>query len=92
MSTLEEATANAARAAVQLQETQLREALNEAFPGWTLDSLKGRAQLVRVEGNPVETFVVDGVPLLEIWPVEWDLVLEADGWKYCGTQKFKKLR
>jgi hypothetical protein len=89
--TLEEATTNAANAALRTQEQQMREVLNDVVPGWTLERLKGRLQLVRHAGSPVEILTLDGYPLLEIWPVEWDLVREGESWKYRGTQKFRRL-
>lgn len=70
----------------------MREVLNDVEPGWTIAGLKNRLSLVRHVGSPVETLTLDGYPLLEIWPVEWDLVREGESWKYRGTQKFRRLR
>ena len=38
--------------------------------GWVLADLKGRVQLVKVQDEPQETFLLDGKPILQLWPVK----------------------
>ena len=66
--------------------------LNEIWPnGWTLDDVKRRCKMVRVEGSQVETFYVDDVPALELWPIETEMVPTETGWTYKVTRNYREL-
>lgn len=45
---------------------------------WSLASLQGRLQSVRVAGEPQETILLDGQPLVEFYPMEVE-TLHANG-------------
>lgn len=69
------------------------DALIEFWGVCSLEQIKQRCQLVRLAGSPVETLVADGVPLLEIHPVEFtEPRLEGDKYVSHATQKFRRLR
>jgi hypothetical protein len=78
---------------VAKKEGEIKDALDEFCPGWTLVDLKQRCQLVRVWNSPVETLQMDGVPILEIHPPEFHpAVLEGDRYVMRVTQNFRRLR
>lgn len=85
-------TDNLGAALTKRKEDEFRAVLNEALPpGWTLEEVKRRCQLVRCHGNPVETLCVDGKPVLEMHPVEFETVPTETGWTMRATQKYRKL-
>jgi len=51
-------------------EDEMKAALDDELPGWTLLDVQKRCRMVRVAGSPVETLYLDDRPLLEIWPIE----------------------
>jgi hypothetical protein len=77
---------------VAKKEGEIKAALDEFWPAWTLEDIKRRCQLVRVWNSPVETLVMDGVPLLEIHPLEFtEPVLEGDRYVSRVTQNYRRL-
>lgn len=74
----------------QLQE-QVDVALILAIDGflgrmdWTLEELRGRL-LLRWQGR-VETYCIDGIPLLRVGPVEWPQPRNCS-WSTEGDNKF----
>lgn len=52
-------------------DSEIKGALDDFWGVWSLEDIKRRCQLVRVAGSPVETLYADGVPILEIHPLEF---------------------
>lgn len=66
--------------------------LDDFWQIWTLEDVKRRCQFVRVAGSPVETLVVDGVPLLEIHPLEFsEPERKGDSYVVTVTQNVRRL-
>lgn len=79
-------------AMVSKKEGEIKSALDEFWAAWTMEDIKRRCQLVRVAGSPVETLYADGVPILEIHPMEFaEPVLEGDRYVQRVTQNFRRL-
>lgn len=57
---------------------------------WTEDDVKSRCQIIR-DGHGVETFCVDGEPLLEMHPVESSIEYTQDSVIVRYTRKFRRL-
>lgn len=88
----DEVLKNAAADMASKKESTIKIVLDETIPeGWTLADVKKRCRMVRVAGNPVETLHVDGVPVVEFWPIESEMVPTETGWTYKVTQKYRKL-
>lgn len=65
---------------VAQQESLMYEALRHVEDRlWSLDEVKARARLVRIAGWPFgrETFCVDGMPLLDLYPCSTKVVDEG---------------
>lgn len=43
---------------------------SEIGDGWTMADIEGRLVSVRVQGDPQEMIMLDGKPILELWPTE----------------------
>lgn len=85
-------TDNLGAALTKRKEDEFRAVLNEVLPpGWTLEEVKRRCQLVRYHDNPVETLCLDGKPILELHPIEFEQVETETGWTLKATQKYRKL-
>ena len=56
----------------QVKEREIREALDRAFPGWTLDEVRVHGRMV-LKGPSVEVFLFRGRAL-----VEFEVVVPAD--------------
>lgn len=83
----------AMQAMISKKEAEIKAVLDEFCPTWTLEDIKRRCQLVRVWDSPVETLVMDGVPLLEIHPMEFTrATLEGDNYVMHITQNYRRLR
>ena len=67
--------------------------LRSVIPGnWSLSEIKARCAIqISLGSNPVETFFVDGVPVLEIYPAEWEVVESAGTTTLLSTQKYRRL-
>jgi len=71
---------------------EIKDALDEASPGWALVDVKQRCQRLRIHGSPVETLCLDGVPILEIHDPQFhEPVLEGDRYIMRITQNFRRL-
>lgn len=70
-------------------DDEVRSALNAFWPVWTLDDVKRRCQIVRVAGQPLEILCADGIPLLEIYPVETSMELKGDRYVMTMTRRFR---
>lgn len=74
------------------KEGEIKRALDDFWGTWSLRDIGSRCRLERVEGSPVETLIVDGVPILEIHPMEFsEPVLEGDRYVQRVTQNFRRL-
>ena len=83
---------NLSAALVKRKEDEFRSVINEALPpGWTLEDVKRRCSLVTYHGSPIEMLCVDGKPVLELHPVEFETVQTETGWTMRVTQKYRKL-
>ena len=40
--------------------------------GWTIDEMRGRLKRVQVRGDTKETILLDGKPLVELWPISME--------------------
>lgn len=60
--------------------------------GWSLIDLKGRLQSVRVRDEPQETIMLDGKPLVELWPVELETVNEGGKITIKATRRYRTFR
>lgn len=80
-------------AMVAKKDSEFKGALDDFCPGWTLVDIKQRCRIERVWNSPVETLVMDGVPILEIHPMEFaEPVLEGDRYIVRINQNFRRLR
>ena len=83
---------NVAGAMVAKKEGELRDVLNAAFPtGWTMDDVRGRCRLIRYTGSLIEMLFIDGIPALEIHPLEFTQEQTDTGWTMRVTQKYRRL-
>lgn len=71
------------------QETIIGKALDNAIPGWTLETVKARCEFVKIIGTSYQTLLVDGVPVLELHDPEFsapryvdDMILMEISQKY----------
>lgn len=84
--------ATAATAMVGQLEEEIRAALDAHWSdGWTYGDVRRRCVLQRVPNDPVETFIVDGVPLLHIWPVETEMERHEDRVVLRYTRQIRRL-
>ena len=44
--------------------------------GWEVSDLKGRLACVKIQGQPQETYTLDGKPILELWPIQLETINE----------------
>lgn len=83
---------DAAAAMARKKEDEFRDVLDAAFPtGWTHDMIRRRCSLVRYVGSPVETLCVDGKPVLEIHPLQFEQVQTETGWVMKVTQNYRRI-
>jgi len=71
---------------------EIRTALNAFWPEWTIYDVRRRCQIVRVLPSPIETVCADGVPLLEMYPIESHTEQKGDRYVITYTRKFRRLR
>jgi hypothetical protein len=60
--------------------------------GWMIADLRGRLQSVRVRDEPRETILLDGKPLVELWPVELETVNEGGKITIKATRRYRTFR
>lgn len=90
---LSEIIAPAANSMVRQLDDTIKVVLDSCWPpGWTLEDVKRRCSLVRRSSSEVQTFCVDGVPVLELHPVEFEQFPTETGWTMRLTQKYRDLR
>lgn len=89
---ISDVTDNLGAALTKRKEDEFRAIINETLPpGWTLEDVRRRCQLIRLINDPIETLCVDGKPVLEIHPLEFKNVETETGWTMLVTQKYRKL-
>lgn len=76
---------------VTKMDDEIRSALNHFWPVWSADDVKRRCQLVRVAGSPIETLCADGVPLIEIGPVQIHTELSRDTYVVRLTRTIRRV-
>lgn len=83
---------NLGAALAKRKEDEFREVI-DAFlaPGWSMEDVKRRCQIVRYANKLVETLCIDGKPVLEIHPLEFEQAKTETGWTIRATQKYRKL-
>lgn len=84
---IKEVTNIAAAAMVKKFEDEIKAALDHFIPGWTLEDVKTRCVLQRVRGEPDETLVIDGRPVLKFGPVESELTPKGELYVARYTRK-----
>lgn len=82
----------AARTLAGQMDAEIRAVLNEFCPTWTMIDVKNRCQMIRYDGSPVETLCMDGVPLLEMHPIESIQERTHDRYIIRYTRNFRRLR
>lgn len=88
----EEYVAAAMGRMVSQEEAIVRQALDAALPGWTMEDVKTRCQWIRVGGSPVITLHVDGEAVLEMHDIEvGEMRNEGDRFVSNVTQRYRKL-
>jgi hypothetical protein len=60
--------------------------------GWMIADLRGRLQSVRVRDEPQETILLDGKPLVELWPVELEAVNEGGKITITAKRRYRTFR
>jgi hypothetical protein len=84
---------NAAGTMARKLDAAIADALNRFLPdGWTMDDVKRRCVRVKGPNSDVETLCMDGVPLLEIHPIEMERVPNETGFSVRFTQKYRDLK
>lgn len=87
----EKMIAEASGQMVGKMDDEIRAALNQFWPVWTLEDVKRRCRIARIAGSPVETLCADGIPLLEMHPVESTMERTADSYVIRYTRRFRRL-
>lgn len=60
-------------------------------PGWFIGDLKGRLQRVNQRGVPYETYSLDGIAFLRVWPPHTEVGHDGESIKFNVTQKYERL-
>ncbi len=70
---------------------EIEGALNGFWPAWSRDDVKRRCHLVSRAGSPIQTLYADGIPILEIHPIQIETVKTETGWTLQATQNYRRL-
>lgn len=73
-------------------DCEIEGALNGFWPVWSMDDVKRRCQIIGRVGDPIQTLYADGVPILEIHPVQVETVKTGTGWTLRATQNYRRVR
>ena len=90
---IEGLTSAASKAMMGKMEDEIRSAINSKIGYvWDLDEVRRRCRLVRYSHSSVEVLLIDGEPVLEIYPPEFGPLVN-DGEKITQqiTRKFRRL-
>lgn len=88
---MREFTDSVASSVMAEKENFLRVLLDRVAPGWTLQSVPARCRWLRFEGSPIEVLEVDGVPVLEMYPIETETVRGKDSYTLKVSWKYREL-
>jgi len=91
MSALDIVSANAASDMTRQLDAEIRAALTDRWGLFAAEDVKRRCQIVRIAGSPIETLHIDGVPALQIWPVEQETIATDTGWTLRLTRKVRRI-
>lgn len=81
----------AATGLVKQLEHEVQAALDAYAPGWTLEDVRWRCSLVSAGPGTVQTLKFDEKPLLEIYPIENEVVPDTARVIVRYTQKVRRL-
>jgi hypothetical protein len=73
------------------KESFLRGLLDKHIPGWTLEDVPRRCKWIRYAGKAQEELHIDGKPVLEMWPIEFENFQEGNAYKIRATWKYREL-
>ena len=57
--------------------------------GWEVSDLKGRLACVKIQGQPQETYTLDGKPILELWPIQLETINEGGKFTIKATRNYR---
>jgi hypothetical protein len=57
--------------------------------GWQICDLKGRLACVKIQGQPQETYTLDGKPILELWPIQLETINEGGKFTIKATRNYR---
>lgn len=57
--------------------------------GWEVSDLKGRLACVNIQGQPQETYTLDGKPILELWPIQLETINEGGKFTMKVTRNYR---
>lgn len=60
-------------------------------PVWAVEALKGRLVRTIQRGVPYETYSLDGVAFLRVWPPYTEVGRDGEGIKFNTSQKYERL-
>lgn len=72
-------------------DSEIEGALSTVWSVWSRDDVERRCCIIGRPGSPIQTLYADGVPILEIHPVEVETVQVGTGWELRATQNFRRL-
>lgn len=82
---------SSAPALLKKVEQEVQAALDAYAPGWTLDDVRWRCSLISAGPETLQTLKFDEQPLLEIYPVESEVVPDMTVTRVRYTQKVRRL-
>lgn len=90
---MEEITAEIARKAGSQLDSLLYEGITRALghSEWKIEELRGRLQCVTIAGQPEETFLIDGIPFLELHPFQHGFNFEIGAFKCNWKRQYRWL-
>lgn len=90
---MEEIAAKIARKAGEQLDSLLSEGITRALghSEWKIEELRGRLQCVKIAGHPEETFLIDGIPFLELQPFQHGFDSESGAFKCNWTRQYRWL-
>jgi hypothetical protein len=78
------------KAAAKL-DSEIEGALSAVWSVWSMEDVERRCCIMGRPGSPIQTLYADGVPILEIHPVQVETVRTGVGWELRATQNFRRL-
>lgn len=87
----EQLTSNAAASLAHQMDAEIESVLTSFCPGWSMADVKTRGSIVWIIGSSLETFCMDGVPLLEMLPITSTMERKGHSWVITYTRSFRRL-